>query len=203
MEIYSYKYIERRNRRIKRRIYTALFCGFLACSLYGAYRYLHTVEVVTSPAPVIATSTIATATPPKKYTQSEIEAWRKQRAEEVATKLSEQLSPEEVRVAVAIVKHESQLSPSATNWNCFYDSEGYVHETRVKGARSKACLKTHREYAWSVDCGIAQINFKGKTCPEHTKDMQWSVNKMVEMYRARGDWSAWVSYNTGAYLKYY
>lgn len=92
-------------------------------------------------------------------------------------------------VAKAIIFHESQNSLNAKNWNCMY------------GNKSTFCKKEDRPKAWSVDCGIGQINVKGTVCPPELLTLDGNMKAIEVKYKTQG-FSAWVSYNTGAYKKY-
>lgn len=87
----------------------------------------------------------------------------------------------DVKVTTAVFKTESGLNPTAMNWNCYYNG------------KSKQCKVEDRGKAWSVDCGIAQINVKGKDCPAELFNPEINIAKAYEMYQKRG-FKPWVSY---------
>lgn len=87
----------------------------------------------------------------------------------------------DVKVATAIFKTESGMNERAMNWNCRYNGV------------SKQCLPEDRGNAWSVDCGIAQINVAGKVCPEELFNPEKNIAKAYAMYQQRG-FQPWVSY---------
>jgi hypothetical protein len=89
--------------------------------------------------------------------------------------------------AVAVAMAESGLNPRSQGWNCYYGNE------------SMACKVADRHRAWSVDCGVFQINFHGQTCPEESFDYKWSIAKAKGMYDRRG-WQPWVAHWKGVYL---
>ena len=93
------------------------------------------------------------------------------------------------RTFKAIAMAESGLDPQAKNWNCRY------------GKISKSCKKEDRANAWSVDCGIMQLNFKGLHCPSWSYDLNKNIEKAVEKYHIEG-LGAWVVYKNGMYKKY-
>jgi len=103
--------------------------------------------------------------------------------------LAKHFSEEEARIAKAILTHESRLNPNAKNYNCYYNN------------KSTFCKKGDEHLAWSVDCGIAQLNYHGSVCPSYTKSIEKSIEKMADMYEKRG-WSPWVSFQSGAYKQY-
>lgn len=207
MEIYTYKHISRRARRQRR--WKALCVAVIISALLGAlggllWVYTHPL-VITYEAPKqkpVVLKPEKKSIAKKQYSREQIDAWQEQKKAEARIELEKQLAPEEVKIALAIVQHESHFVAAAQNWNCYYSDDGTVYESRVKGASSKSCLKGHRKYAWSVDCGVAQINFKGKECPAYSMETQWSLERLVQMYHDRGDWTAWVAYTSGAYRKY-
>jgi len=93
------------------------------------------------------------------------------------------------KVATAVLKHESGFNLNAKGWNCRY------------GGKSKACKKEDRYRAWSVDCGIAQVNVKGQVCPSELMTLSGNMAQVEKIYKTQG-LNAWVSYKTGAYKKY-
>lgn len=93
-------------------------------------------------------------------------------------------------VTTAVLKHESQgFKLDAKNWNCIYNG------------KSTFCKKEDRNKAWSVDCGIAQINVKGQICPKELMTLEGSMKQVEKIFKTQG-LNAWVSYRTGAYKKY-
>ncbi len=79
--------------------------------------------------------------------------------------------------------NKSMVDTRRMNWNCKY---GDVYTS---------CAPQDRDQAWSVDCGVAQINVSGKVCPEDLFDYQKNIDVAVKKYEARGNFSAW--YGTG------
>ena len=145
---------------------------------------------------------VAEPAEPVHYSAQQIAAWRSAKEKTISQKLDKHFTKEEARVALAIIKQESSMNAEATNFNCYYDAKGLVHETRTKGTRSASCKNGHQKYAWSVDCGISQTNFVGvKQCPSYAYDLDWSINKMAEMHEDRG-FQPWVAYTSGAYKKH-
>ena len=80
----------------------------------------------------------------------------------------------------AILRAESGLNPNAKGWNCIY------------GQKSMACKVEDRPKAWSVDCGIAQINVRGLDCPAHLFDMTQNLLIAKDRFYKKGckEWSA-------------
>lgn len=115
--------------------------------------------------------------------------------------ISRHFKGEDAKVAYAIIKAESSGNARATGFNCYYTKDGVVHETRVQGAFSTFCKKGHEQYANSTDCGLAQISFKGKVCPQKAYDPEWNIAEMKKYHDTRG-WSPWVAYNTKKHLAY-
>ena len=93
------------------------------------------------------------------------------------------------KIATAVLKHESGMKLDAVNYNCRYDG------------RSTFCKKGDKAKAWSVDCGIAQVNVKGTVCPEHLFTLEGNMKAVEKIYNEQG-LNAWVSYKTGAYKKF-
>ncbi len=93
------------------------------------------------------------------------------------------------KIALAVLKHESGLKLNAINYNCRYNG------------KSKTCKKKDIKKAWSVDCGIAQINVKGKVCPSSLLTLDGNMNAVEKIYKEQG-LNAWVSFKTGAYKKF-
>lgn len=96
---------------------------------------------------------------------------------------------EEPELALAVFKAESVHNPKAIGYNCRY------------GNISQACRPEDRHKAWSVDCGVAQINIQGQTCPEELLEVGKNLAIAKSMYEKRG-WSPWWAYRNGAYKKH-
>jgi len=92
-------------------------------------------------------------------------------------------------IAFAVFKHESNAKITSKNWNCVYNG------------RSTFCKKEDRSKAWSVDCGIAQINVKGLTCPPELMTEIGSIPFIEKIYKTQG-LNAWVSFKNKKYLPY-
>ncbi len=94
------------------------------------------------------------------------------------------------KVALAVFKHESEgLKLNAINYNCRYNG------------RSTFCKKGDIQKAWSVDCGLAQVNVKGKVCPKELMTLEGNMQAVEKIYKEQG-LNAWVSYKSGAYKKF-
>lgn len=92
------------------------------------------------------------------------------------------------KVAKAIFKTESALNPRAKNYNCYYDG------------KSQSCRPGDEEKAWSVDCGIAQINVMAKECPEDLFDYKNNIRVAKrDLFDKRG-FQPWVTFNEKYYL---
>lgn len=101
-------------------------------------------------------------------------------------------------IALAVLKHESGLNLNAKGWNCIYqkeDEDGNIIDY------STSCKVPDRKYAWSVDCGIAQLNFRGTECPAEVMTLEGNMKQVEKIYKTQG-LNAWVSYKTGRYKKY-
>ena len=97
--------------------------------------------------------------------------------------------PEDPLTALAIFKAESGLDPTAKGYNCRYNGI------------SQACKKGDEGKAWSVDCGIAQINVIGSECPADLFNEEENLKVAKKMYETRG-FSPWVAYNKGLHKKH-
>ncbi len=93
----------------------------------------------------------------------------------------------------AVFTAESGLDPLAKNWNCEYWENGKKIST--------SCKPEDREKAWSVDCGIAQLNFAGTECPKESLDPVWNVQMARAKYERQGK-RAWVASWNDNYKKY-
>ena len=78
---------------------------------------------------------------------------------------------EHSKAMTAIFKAESGLNPKAMNWNCKYPDP--KDPKRLVG---KSCDAKDRAKAFSVDCGIGQINYPGRQCPKESFDMETNVS---------------------------
>lgn len=99
--------------------------------------------------------------------------------------------------AIAVFKAESGLRADAQGWNCYY--------YRADGSKySTACNVEDRHLAWSVDCGITQMNVVGQTCPSEYFDPHWNIEKAYEWkYLTRNKtFTAWVAYTSGSYKRF-
>lgn len=92
-------------------------------------------------------------------------------------------------IAKAVLTHESGLELNAINYNCRYNG------------RSTFCKKGDESKAWSVDCGIGQINVKGKECPEELMTLEGNMTAVAKVYNEQG-LTAWVSFNNKQYKKF-
>lgn len=110
----------------------------------------------------------------------------------------EQVFAEKANLMEAIFKAESGFNEKAVGYNCRYPVVGKDGVTRMK---SMACKVQDRHLAWSVDCGIAQINHKGKYCPVESLTFEYSIAKAKYILDTQG-LNAWMVYQSGAYKKY-
>lgn len=96
---------------------------------------------------------------------------------------------DDYEVAKAVFTAESGLQKDAQGWNCHYNG------------KSAACRPEDRKDAWSVDCGIAQINVAGKTCPQELFNPDENLKVARAKYDAR-KWQPWCAFQSGAYKKF-
>lgn len=94
--------------------------------------------------------------------------------------------PEEPEIALAVAKGESGLHTDAIGYNCRYNG------------LSQSCKPEDLENAWSVDCGLYQINRLGKTCPTELFNPDTNLKEARAKYEHRG-WTPWVAWNNGQY----
>lgn len=113
--------------------------------------------------------------------------------EEVAQKVKGVFT-EEPEVAVAVFRAESGLRPDAQGWNCYYTNNAGIRY-------SAACAPEDRGRAWSTDCGVAQINTPGNTCPEYLLNVEENLRAAKNKYNARG-WTPWVAWKIGRHLAF-
>lgn len=92
-------------------------------------------------------------------------------------------------VAKAVIIDESNLKLDSINYDCRY------------GGKSTFCKKGDESKAWSVDCGIAQINVKGQVCPLELLTLDGNMKATALIYKTQG-LRAWASYNNKNYLAY-
>lgn len=97
--------------------------------------------------------------------------------------IQEQITDVLPKVFLKICKAESECNPRAMNWNCYYPDPTPADPKHMK---SRACDKPDRLRAWSVDCGLFQINAKGTECPLILFDIKVNISKTVALYDARG-----------------
>jgi len=93
------------------------------------------------------------------------------------------------RTMSAILYAESHHNPNAVNYNCYYNG------------KSQSCKRGDEKKAWSIDCGIAMLNYYGQTCPAWTKDPELSLIKAKSMVDKRG-FQPWTVYLSGAYKQF-
>lgn len=93
------------------------------------------------------------------------------------------------KIAEAVLKHESGMKLDAINYNCRYDG------------KSTFCKNGDRAKAWSVDCGIGQVNVRGTVCPKHLLTLEGNMEAVEKIYKQQG-LNAWVSFTNGAYKKF-
>jgi hypothetical protein len=107
----------------------------------------------------------------------------------------EHIFGENAKIATAVLTHESSLNLKAKHYNCRYVS------AKTGKLYSTTCKKGDSGKAWSVDCGIAQVNVKGQICPSNLMTLEGNMVAVERIYNEQG-LKAWVSYKSGAYLKF-
>ena len=96
---------------------------------------------------------------------------------------------DKTEIAYAIIMHESNMNYRSINYNCIYNG------------KSTFCKKGDESKAWSVDCGVAQINVKGQVCPDKLFTEKGQIEAIEKIYKSQG-LNAWVSYKNKSYLKF-
>jgi len=92
-------------------------------------------------------------------------------------------------IALAVFEHESRNNIDSINYNCRYNGI------------STFCKKGDENKAWSVDCGVAQINVKGQVCPSQLMTKEGSIPYIEKIYKEQG-LRAWVSFNNKKYKEF-
>lgn len=97
------------------------------------------------------------------------------------------------KIILAITEAEAHFNPRAMGWNCKYSKDGKEYST--------ACKEADRGKAWSVDCGLMQINVYGQKCPEALFDVKTNVEAGAGKYKRQG-FGAWSVFKNESYKKY-
>jgi hypothetical protein len=95
----------------------------------------------------------------------------------------------EYRTSLAIFTAESGLRADAQGFNCRY------------GGVSQACRAGDEGRAVSTDCGIAQINVQGKTCPPELFNPRHNLEVARAKYE-QSNWKPWSAFKNKSYLTY-
>ena len=110
-------------------------------------------------------------------------------ADSHSVNLIKETFPEDKEVAVAIAKAESRLNPKAKGYNCRYNGI------------SQACKAGDQGKAWSVDCGLMQINTLGQDCPEELMEVEHNL-KVAKQIKDEGGWKRWWTFKTNKHLAF-
>lgn len=188
LSVFAYSHID---NYIKEKNYNECYkqyegANFISCDTneYFVYRSEEAVVIV----PVKATTSLKTTLKSKVIKNNDIDV------------VLDKYFGNEAYIVKAILTHESNLKVNAISYNCYYKN-GVIYAERVKGVKSTFCKSGHEQYAWSIDCGVAMLNYHGKVCPSYTMELEPSIIKMKSMVDKRG-YQPWVSFNTGAYKQY-
>lgn len=162
-------------------------------------------EAVLTPEPTITTAPSSTPTPSPTMTPSPEPTKAPVVVESGDIKtFIKSVFKEEPEIAVAVFKAESGLRGDAVGYNCWFDKDTneVVEEGNWKTHKSGACPIPMRHFAWSVDCGITQMNVAGQVCPEEYFNEEWNVTKAYEWkYLTRGKtFTAWSAFNAGKHI---
>lgn len=113
--------------------------------------------------------------------------------ESVETKIRKYF-PKHWRDFIQIAHAESQMKVDAVGYNCYY-YHGKATTTPIKGG-SKACKKEDRSLAWSLDCGLMQLNTLSKKCPKRDSSEEYldeHLKVAAQLSREQGK-CAWYGY---------
>lgn len=110
-------------------------------------------------------------------------------ADSHSVNLIKEMFPEDKEIAVAIAKAESRLNPKAKGYNCRYNGI------------SQSCKAGDQGKAWSVDCGIMQINTFGQDCPEELMEVEHNL-KVAKQIKDEGGWKRWWTFKTNKHLAF-
>ena len=113
--------------------------------------------------------------------------------------LAQQYFPEDTKTAYAVIMAESGGNSKSMNWNCMYWSD------KLRKMASESCRTVEdRKDAWSVDCGIMQINHIGKECPQELFDAHHNLTIGKTMQNKYG-WKRWSSFRfkSASFLRNY
>lgn len=113
---------------------------------------------------------------------------------EIERQVLEVFGPDAAQTALAIFKGESGLNLRAKGYNCHY-------RTWTGRKVSRACKAQDRARAWSVDCGLAQINVRGQHCPARLYTLSGNLSAAKRLYDERR-WDPWVVYKKGIYRQH-
>lgn len=155
--------------------------------IYGQYERWSFIKNAISPLaePVFAAETPTTPTP------EPLPEWVQDL--QLIVKEFSPFGKDEVAKAVDVAKNESGWNRKAQNWNCWYSQDGTVKSQKTEPTdKSTSCSEQDKPMAWSVDCGLLQINVSGKSCPSELFDPKKNIAKAVEMYKRRS-WQPWVA----------
>lgn len=106
---------------------------------------------------------------------------------------------------IQIAHAESSMQPEAVGYNCWYNGKAIynkdgklqhatgtvVYPSKVKDSYSTSCKVPHRKYAWSLDCGLMQLNTKAKECPK--EDLDTHLARAAKLSKEQGK-CAWFGY---------
>lgn len=106
---------------------------------------------------------------------------------------------------IQIAHAESKMNPNAIGYNCWYNSKSIynqegklehatgtvVYASKVEDSFSTSCKPPHRKYAWSLDCGLMQLNTKAKQCPK--EDLDTHLARAAELSKKQGE-CGWFGY---------
>lgn len=110
-------------------------------------------------------------------------------ADSRSVQLIQETFPEDKEIAVAVAKAESGLNEKAKGYNCRYNGI------------SQSCKNGDEGKAWSVDCGIMQVNTQGQDCPNELMEIKGNL-KVAKEIKEQGGWKRWWTYRTNKHLAF-
>lgn len=195
MKIKQYKNAKK-NTFLKYKIIVVVFVALICLGLYGVNKASDYVATWEESIKQEGFETGHLLGLTEGYNAAKEEDWEMLSSNKEIVELLKTYFPDyaQARIMAAVLQHESQFKVNAKSYNCYY--------TNKQGKKySTFCKKGDEHKAWSVDCGIAMLNYHGKTCPAYTMDPKLALAKTKDMVNKRG-FQPWVSYTSGAYKQY-
>jgi hypothetical protein len=145
--------------------------------IYASYKYQSVVRVANMP--IVAYAKDTNENQVKKAETAVQNPTIQDIINEIATVFKKE-QPGIIAKMIYVISRESKFNPNAMNWNCRY------------GDKSMGCKKGDLDKAWSVDCGVMQLNYPGKYCPGNIMDWKTNIALGYQKFKRQG-MSAWVA----------